>query len=71
MQFNFAVSDDIQFHRWTNLNFDEEFAEPIIKFVLISDIQNLSIDMGNYLTRAIYTRKDKTRTVPFIRVCLI
>ena len=49
-QYNFAVSDDIKFHIWTNLNFDDEFAEPIIEFVLVSDIQNLWIDEGNCLT---------------------
>ena len=52
MQFNFAVSDDIDFLLYTtdDLEFNDEFAEPIIKFVLVSDIQNLWIDLGNSLT---------------------
>ena len=52
MQFNFAVSDDIDFLLYTtdDLEFNDEFAEPIIKFVLVSDIQNLWIDFGNSLT---------------------
>ena len=50
MQFIFAVSDDINFLLYTNLDFNDEFAEPIIKFVLVSDIQNLWIDLGNCLT---------------------
>ena len=52
MQFNFAVSDDIDFLLYTtdDLEFNDEFAEPIIKFVFVSDIQNLWIDLGNSLT---------------------
>ena len=52
MQFNFAVSDDIDFLLYTtdDLEFNDEFTEPIIKFVLVSDIQNLWIDLGNSLT---------------------
>ena len=52
LQFNFAVSDDIDFLLYTtdDLEFNDEFAEPIIKFVLVSDIQNLWIDLGNSLT---------------------
>ena len=52
MQFNFAVSDDIDFLLYTtdDLEFNDEFAEPIIKFVLVSDIQNLWIDLANSLT---------------------
>ena len=50
MQFNFDVSDDINFLLYTNLDFNDEFAEPIIKFVLVNDIQNLWIDLGNSLT---------------------
>ena len=34
----------INFLLYTNLDFNYEFAEPIIKFVLVSDIQNLWID---------------------------
>lgn len=49
MQYNFAVSDGINFLLYTNLDFNDEFSEPIINFVLVNDIQNLWIDSGNCL----------------------
>ena len=70
--------DDIKFLLLTSLNFDDEFAEPIIKFVLVSDIQNLRIDLGNCLIvskdKIVVLRlplnSDQTRTAHdvFIRV---
>ena len=43
-------SDALNWCFWTNLNFDDEFAEPTIMFSLVNNIQYLRIDLENCLT---------------------